>query len=185
MLILALALVSSDPLAQPFATLAHSDAELAQCKTESTPRCGFLVVDANWPAYAAIEIASDKPASSGRASMAYVKDKLVAKQNGLDHLVTAYRAIAQGDDEWAVAASCRVAETLLEYARALRAAKDPPALAGNPEGLDLFRSELENRAFPVEAQAIEQLQKTVQLAEEKHIDSPYVHRCKAQLATRK
>lgn len=167
MLIFAIALIASDP----------------QCH-DTSARCRFLTIDADWAKYAAIEIAPSAAPANGRASMSSIKDKLNAKRAERDRLVAAYELFAlDGDDEWSVAAHCRIAETLLEYARALRGAKDPPALADNPEGLDLFRSELENQAFPVAAHGVDELQKTAQLAEAKHISSPYAKRCNAQLAT--
>jgi hypothetical protein len=81
--------------------------------------------------------------------------------------------LAYGSGEWGIAGLSRAADSLLDYVNTLRNAPDPPMLRDNPEALDLFRTELENIAFPVEEQGITALEQALAKAFELGIYSPY------------
>jgi hypothetical protein len=81
--------------------------------------------------------------------------------------------LSYGNGEWGIAGLSRAADSLLDYVNTLRNAPDPPMLVDNPEALDLFRTELENIAFPVEEQGIQALEQALTKAFELGIYSPY------------
>lgn len=135
--------------------------------------CAFHVLEAEWLDYKAIKI-EQKAGVSGRKGMKMVGEALDLKKKRRDEIAKKYYDIKEyGSGEWAVAGLLRASDALLEYVNTLRDAPDPPALANNPEALDIFRSELENVAFPVEEQGIQALEAALETAFKLGIYSTY------------
>ncbi len=135
--------------------------------------CAFHLLEPDWLDYKGIKI-EQKKGVSGRKGMKMVKEALDLKKNKRDEIAKKYYALKDyGSGEWAVAGLLRVADALLDYVDTLRNAPDPPAIANNPEALDIYHSELENVAFPVEDQGIKALEAALDTAFKLGIYSPY------------
>ena len=135
--------------------------------------CAFQVLEPEYQAYKAIQIEA-KAGASGRKAMQLVKQALDDKLKQRDQIAKKYfDVLAYGSGEWGIAGLSRAADALLDYVNTLRNAPDPPMLRDNPEALDLFRTELENIAFPVEEQGITALESALQKAFELGIYSQY------------
>jgi hypothetical protein len=135
--------------------------------------CAFQVLEPEYQAYKAIQIEA-KAGASGKKAMQLVKQALDDKLKQRDTIAKKYfDVLAYGSGEWGIAGLSRAADSLLDYVNTLRNAPDPPMLRDNPEALDLFRTELENIAFPVEEQGITALEQALAKAFELGIYSPY------------
>ncbi len=135
--------------------------------------CAFQVLESEFQAYKAIQIEA-KAGASGKKAMQLVKQALDDKLKQRDVIAKKYLdVLAYGNGEWGIAGLSRAADSLLDYVNTLRNAPDPPMLRDNFEALDLFRTELENIAFPVEEQGITALEQALVKAFELGIYSPY------------
>ncbi len=135
--------------------------------------CAFQTLEREFNAYKSIQIEA-KAGASGKKAMQLVKAALDDKLKQRDIIAKKYfDVLAYGNGEWGIAGLSRAADALLDYVTTLRNAPDPPALRDNPEALDLFRTELENIAFPVEEQGILALESALGKAFDLGIYSPY------------
>ena len=135
--------------------------------------CGFQTLEREYQAYKGIQIEA-KAGASGKKAMQLVKAALDEKLKGRDAIAKKYVDIlAYGNGEWGIAGLSRASDALLDYVTTLRSAPVPAALRDNPEATDLFMTELENIAFPVEEQAIGALESALAKAFELGIYSPY------------
>jgi TolA-binding protein len=133
--------------------------------------CAFQVLEPEFQAYKSIKIEARGSASK---AMQAVKQALDEKKKGRDTIARKYvEVLSYGNGEWGIAGLSRAADAVLDYVSTLRNAPDPPMLANNPEALDLFRTELENIAFPVEEEGINALESALAKAFELGIYSPY------------
>lgn len=155
----------------PFAVAPSSPAEIASCKGSPLPRCRFLLTDQGWKAYR--DIRSLGPTGEARR----VTAALTQKREVRDELAKQFLEIAANSDgEWSVAASCRAAEVLLEYARFFSELEPPPAT--QPEGpMEPFTLHLWQANTAVVEQALGQIDKATSRARAEGIDSAYVRRC--------
>jgi TolA-binding protein len=145
--------------------------------------CAFQVLEPEYQAYKAIQIEA-KAGASGKKAMQLVKQALDDKLKQRDLIAKKYfDVLAYGSGEWGIAGLSRAADALLDYVGTLRNAPDPPMLRDNPEALDLFRTELENIAFPVEEQGITALESALQKAFELGIYSQYTIEIEDKLKT--
>ena len=135
--------------------------------------CAFQTLESEYQTYKAIQIEA-RAGASGKKAMQLVKDALDQKLKQRDVVAKKYLdVLAYGNGEWGIAGLSRASDCLLDYVNTLRNAPDPPALRDNPEALDLFRTELENIAFPVEEQGISALEQALQKAFDLGIYSSY------------
>ncbi len=135
--------------------------------------CGFHLLEAEWLDYKNIRI-EERAGGGGKKGMKLVAEALDLKKKKRDDIAKKYFDLKNyGSGEWAVAGLLRAADALLDYVATLREAPDPGILRNNPEALDLFRSELENIAFPVEEQGIGALEAALETAFKLGIYSPY------------
>ncbi|MDP2339739.1 MAG: tetratricopeptide repeat protein [Deltaproteobacteria bacterium] len=135
--------------------------------------CAFQTLEREFLAYKGIQI-EVKAGASGKKAMQLVKSALDDKLKQRDVIAKKYfDVLAYGNGEWGIAGLSRAADALLDYVNTLRNAPDPPPLRDNPEALDLFRTELENIAFPVEEQGILALESALTKAFELGIYSQY------------
>jgi hypothetical protein len=135
--------------------------------------CAFQILEPDYQSYKAIQIEA-KAGASGKKAMQLVKQALDDKLKGRDAIAKKYLEVLNyGNGEWGIAGLSRAADALIDYVSTLRNAPDPPMLRDNPEALDLFRTELENIAFPVEEQGIQALEQALSKAFELGIYSPY------------
>jgi hypothetical protein len=135
--------------------------------------CAFQTLEREFQAYKAIQIEA-KAGASGRKAMQLVKAALDDKLKQRDVIAKKYLDVLNyGNGEWGIAGLSRAADALLDYVDTLRHAPVPAALRDNPEAQDLFITELENIAFPVEEQAIGALESALQKAFQLGIYSPY------------
>jgi len=139
--------------------------------------CAFQLLDPEYQAYKAVTITTKETGKSVKAmkkAMEEVKSALDAKKKGMEDMGKKYVDVLDyGSGEWGVAGLYRAAIVLLDYVQTLREAPDPPALADNFEALDIYRTELDTIAFPVEDQAIQALEVALQKAFELGIYSEY------------
>jgi TolA-binding protein len=83
-----------------------------------------------------------------------LKAALVDKAQRLESLEKRYlELIALGAEDWTLAALTRLGQLSADFAQKLLDSPDPPELS--PEELDIYRGELEARAFPLEEKAIQ------------------------------
>ncbi len=135
--------------------------------------CAFQILEPEYQAYKSIQIEA-KAGSSGRKAMQLVKQALDDKLKQRDAIAKKYLEVLNyGNGEWGIAGLSRASDALLDYVKTLRNAPDPPMLKDNFEALDLFRTELENIAFPVEEQGITALEQALAKAFELGIYSQY------------
>ena len=162
-------------LEAPFAAIIATDDEVTRCAKSADPRCRFLLVDMLWAKYADMkvpEILTDMKAVS-----AAINKKATAR----DRLAKQYLTLAAAvQDEWGLAASCRAAEVLLEYARFFAEA-DPPPPAKPTGPLEPFILHSWQVTYPVIEQAIAQIEKTELRAKVAGMDSAYVRRCRSEV----
>jgi cellulose synthase operon protein C len=135
--------------------------------------CAYQTLEDEWQAYKKIKVEA-RGGGNPKKVLAQVGETLEQKKKKRDEMAKKYLdVLAYGNGEWGVAGLYRAAESLFDYVDTLRNAPDPPSLANNPEALDLFRTELENIAFPVEDQGIQALEKALDKAFELGIYSEY------------
>jgi hypothetical protein len=109
-----------------------------------------------------------------KKAMAEVKDALDRKKKGMEEMSKKYVDVLDyGSGEWGVAGLYKAAMVLLDYVETLRTAPDPPALADNFDALDIYRTELDTIAFPVEDEAIQALETALKKAFELGIYSEF------------
>ncbi len=135
--------------------------------------CAFHILEREFQAYKNIQIEA-KAGASGKKAMQLVKSALDEKKKQRDVIAKKYvDVLSYGNGEWGIAGLSRAADALLDYVGTLRSAPVPAALRDNPEATDLFMTELENIAFPVEEESIQALELALQKAFELGIYSPY------------
>jgi len=135
--------------------------------------CAFQILEPEFQAYKTIQIEA-KAGASGKKAMQLVKQALDDKLKQRDLIAKKYLDVLNyGNGEWGIAGLSRAADSLLDYVTTLRKAPDPPMLKDNFEALDLFRTELENIAFPVEEAGITALEQALTKAFELGIYSQY------------
>lgn len=135
--------------------------------------CAFQTLEREFQQYKAIQIEA-KAGASGKKAMQLVKSALDEKLKSRDAIAKKYIDVLNyGNAEWGIAGLSRAADALIDYVNTLRSAPVPAALRDNPEATDLFMTELENIAFPVEEQAIGALESALAKAFELGIYSPY------------
>jgi TolA-binding protein len=145
--------------------------------------CAFQILEPEFQAYKAIQIEA-RAGASGKKAMQLVKQALDDKLKQRDTIAKKYLDVLNyGNGEWGIAGLSRAADALLDYVNTLRNAPDPPMLRDNPEALDLFRTELENIAFPVEEQGIGALESALAKAFELGIYSQYTIEIEDKLKT--
>ncbi len=104
----------------------------------------FALMETKWKAYTAIKFDNVRK----------LRDSLAAKMKATPLLEADYTAVVEiGSGDWGIAALTRIGMMYQDFARNFVESPDPPGL--DFDQLDLYRSELENRAFPLEEKAIE------------------------------
>ncbi len=104
----------------------------------------FLLLEKKWKAYQAVRL--DKVSTLAKS----LKEKLALTQPLIDN----YTEVLQiGSGDWGIAALTRIGMINQDFARNFVESPAPPGL--DFEQLEMYRSELENRAFPLEEKAIE------------------------------
>ncbi|AKU90565.1 tetratricopeptide repeat protein [Vulgatibacter incomptus] len=104
----------------------------------------FSLLEPKWKAYVAIKFDKVKT----------LKTALQAKMKTTPTMEADFRnVIAIGSGDWAIAALTRIGMMYQDFSRNFVESPDPPGL--DFDQLDLYRAELENRAFPLEEKAIE------------------------------
>jgi outer membrane protein assembly factor BamD (BamD/ComL family) len=115
----------------------------------------FLGVDPLWKAYQDIRF----------TKVSTLKREFLAKQKKIQEVEKAYIDVAAiGDGEYAIAATTRIGLAYADFAQNILDSPDPKNLA--PDLLEMYRAELENRAFPLEEKAIEAFEKATAKAYE-------------------
>jgi len=122
----------------------------------------FMMMEAKWKAYTAIKF----------NNVRNLKKDLAEKMKATPILEADYTAVlAIGSGDWGIAALTRIGMMYQDFARNFVESPDPPGL--DFEQLDMYRSELENRAFPLEEKAIEAYEKALDKAYELGIYNEY------------
>jgi len=104
--------------------------------------------------------------------VATIKKDFAAKQKKISELEKQYtEVLAVGSGEWGIAALSRIGLAYADFALNIKKSPDPKGL--DEEQLDMYRSELENLAFPLEDKAVEALEKALAKAYELNIYNAY------------
>ncbi|MGQ0505315.1 MAG: tetratricopeptide repeat protein [Myxococcaceae bacterium] len=110
----------------------------------------FAALDPLWAQYTGIKF----------VKVSTIKKDLAAKVKRIQDVEKAYTdVLAVGAGEYGIAALTRIGLAYSDFAQNLLDSPDPRGL--NDEQLSMYRSELENRAFPLEEKAIEALEKAL------------------------
>ncbi len=118
----------------------------------------FLDSEAQWKSYTDIKF----------TKVSTLKKDFGAKQKRIQDIEKMYTEIlAIGDGEYGIAALTRIGLAYADFAQNIVSSPDPRGL--DEEQLDMYRSELENMAFPLEEKAIEALEKATDKAYELNI----------------
>ncbi len=117
----------------------------------------YLALDPEFEAFKAIKLDTVKQRE--------VKKRLDAKTTRLAKLEKAYTAVLmRGSGDWGICALTRIGLAYQDLARNLLDAPIPPGLDADQE--ELYRTLLEEKAFPLEDKAIEALEKALQKGHE-------------------
>jgi cellulose synthase operon protein C len=115
----------------------------------------FLATEPMWKSYQDIKF----------TKVATIRKDFAAKQKKIQEVEKTYvNVLAVGDGEFGIAALTRIGLAYGDFARNIIDSPDPRGL--DEEQLDMYRSELENMAFPLEEKAIEALEKALAKAYE-------------------
>ncbi len=115
----------------------------------------FLSTEPMWKSYQDIKF----------AKVATIRKDFAAKQKKIQEVEKTYvDVLGIGDGEFGIAALTRIGLAYGDFARNIIDSPDPKGL--DEEQLDMYRSELENMAFPLEEKAIEALEKALAKAYE-------------------
>ncbi len=110
----------------------------------------FAALEPLWAGYTGIKF----------VKVATIKNDLGAKLKKISEVEKAYtEVLAIGAGEYGIAALTRIGLAYSDFAQNLVDSPDPRGL--DEEQLSMYRSELENRAFPLEEKAIEALEKAL------------------------
>ncbi|MHB8872682.1 MAG: tetratricopeptide repeat protein, partial [Myxococcaceae bacterium] len=117
-------------------------------------QCRFLALEPMWRAYLDIKF----------SKVANLKNDLAAKLKKIQEVEKSYTEVLQiGSGEYGIAALTRIGLAYADFAQNFLDSPDP-TYKGKPldeEQLEMYRGELENRAFPLEEKAIEGLEKAL------------------------
>lgn len=115
---------------------------------EAYAHARFLQVEPEWKSYTEITL----------NRVATLKRDLMAKQRAMQRIEKAYLdVLGTGAGEWAIASLTRIGLAYADFARNILESPDPKGL--DEEQQELYRSELENLAMPLEEKASEALEK--------------------------
>lgn len=122
----------------------------------------FVMLEPKWKAYERIKF--DNVRTMAKA--------LQAKLKATPELEKAYtEVIATGSADWGIAALTRIGMMYQDFARNFIESPDPLGL--DEDQLIMYRSELENRAFPLEEKAIEAFEKALDKSYELGVYNDY------------
>ncbi len=115
----------------------------------------FLDSETQWKQYTDIKF----------TKVSTLRKDFAAKQKKIQEIEKMYTdLLAIGDGEFGIAALTRIGLAYADFAKNIIDSPDPKGL--DDEQLDMYRSELENMAFPLEEKAIEALEKATDKAYE-------------------
>ena len=101
-----------------------------------------------------------------------IKKDYDAKLKKISEIEKAYTGVLSvGAGEWGIAALSRIGLAYADFATNIKKSPDPKGL--DADQLDMYRSELENLAFPLEDKAVEALEKALAKAYELNIYNQY------------
>jgi len=122
----------------------------------------FNALEGSWKQYQDIKF----------TKVSTIKKDFAAKQKKISELEKQYtEVLAVGSGEWGIAALSRIGLAYADFALNIKKSPDPKGL--DEEQLDMYRSELENLAFPLEDKAVEALEKALAKAYELNIYNAY------------
>ncbi len=116
-------------------------------------------------AYAHARFLALEPAWNGYVNIKFnnlrtLKNDLAAKLKKIQEIEKAYtEVLAIGSGEWGIAALTRIGLAYADFAQNFLDSPNPKGL--DEEQLDMYRAELENRAYPLEEKSIEALEKAL------------------------
>jgi tetratricopeptide (TPR) repeat protein len=109
-------------------------------------------------------------------------ETLVKKAKMLTEIEKEYTDILSlGNGEYGIAALARIGMAYHDFSKALYDAPVPAGLT--QEQREIYQSELQSKAFPIEEKAIEAYEKTLQKAQELHIYTEWTTRAQDRLAS--
>jgi tetratricopeptide (TPR) repeat protein len=122
----------------------------------------FLLLEPKWAAYQKVRLANVRT----------LKKDLQDKLKLTPAMIESYTDVLKiGSADWGIAALTRIGMINQDFARNFVESPDPPGL--DEEQLEMYRSELENRAFPLEEKAIEAYEKALEKSYELNIYNEY------------
>ncbi len=131
----------------------------------------FRQLDPMWAKYVAVRFDS--------TSAKKVAEQLKTKLKLLPEVKSAYTAVlALGDGDWGIAALTRIGLAYLDYSKDLTDSPDPKGLT--PEQLDMYHSELENRALPAEDKGIDSIETALKKSSELEVYNDWVLKAEDQ-----
>lgn len=122
----------------------------------------FQLMESNWQRYVAVKF--DNVRQLRRALDAKLKMTPTLEQDYI-------RILEIGSGDWGIAALTRIGMMYQDFARNLVESPDPPGL--DEDQLMMYRSELEDRAFPLEEKAVEAYELALQKSYELGVYNEY------------
>jgi tetratricopeptide (TPR) repeat protein len=130
----------------------------------------FLMLEPKWKEFVAINFKDPR----------HLVQELKEKVKRMAEIEKDYTdVLATRSGEWGIAALTRIGLGYEDFARDLIDSPDPKGL--NPDQLEMYRGEIENKAFPLEDKAVEALEKALDKSSELKLYSEWTLKAQDQL----
>jgi outer membrane protein assembly factor BamD (BamD/ComL family) len=125
---------------------------------DAAAHCRFQLMELDWQDYLKMKM----------DNVRYFRDDFAKKKNVSEKIIAAYAEIIKyGSPDWAIASLTRIGLAYKNFAKTIGDSPRPKGL--DDEQLEMYESELQNRAFPLEEKAVEAFEKALEKSFELNI----------------